>query len=95
MLRPPCLSINPGMGGNAFCTTTCETIATPRSVAGRGDPAMPIQHGSDDPAEVLGRMMDCLNDLDRLQARLAAVHLSTAIEQLRLQFGLEELADED
>lgn len=56
---------------------------------------MPTQPGSDDPAEILGRMIDCLNDLDRLNARLAAVHLSTAIEQLRLQFGLGELADEN
>lgn len=56
---------------------------------------MPMQPGSDDPAELLGRMIDCLKDLDRLNAQLAAVHLSTAIEQFRAQFGLNEPGGED
>ncbi|HEY6869981.1 MAG TPA: hypothetical protein VI199_09520 [Novosphingobium sp.] len=56
---------------------------------------MPVQPGSDDPAEILGRMIVCLNDLDRLNAQLAAVHLSTAIEQFRRQFGLEEEGHND
>lgn len=56
---------------------------------------MTTQYGGDDPAGILSRMIDCLNDLDRLNAQLAAVHLSTAIEQLRLQFGLEETVGED
>lgn len=44
--------------------------------------------GSDDPRTILMRMSDCLRDLDRIDARLAAAYLETAIDQLRLQFDL-------
>ncbi|MBC2669401.1 hypothetical protein ACFOON_16550 [Novosphingobium piscinae] len=44
----------------------------------------------DSPAEILCRLEDCLAALDRIGAGLPAVHLATAIEHLRAQFGLPE-----
>lgn len=49
---------------------------------------MPLLPGSPDPSQVLLVLQSCLNDLDRIGASLSAVHVSTAIEELRLQFNL-------
>lgn len=52
------------------------------------------QPGPDDPEEILRRMRDCLEDLDRIGASLAAIHLATAIEYFRAQYGLPDISSE-
>lgn len=52
----------------------------------RSWPAIP---SSDDPETIMLRLLACLRDLDRIDARLAAVYLETAILQLRAQYNLD------
>jgi len=40
------------------------------------------------------RMEACLRELDRINARLAAVHLETAIRHLRVEFDLDPESSE-
>lgn len=63
------------------------------AIAG-GDLCMWSQPGPDDPEEILRRMRDCLEDLDRIGASLAAIHLATAIEYFRAQYGLPDISSE-
>ena len=49
------------------------------------------QSGPDEPADILARLAECLAALDRLGAAVPAVHLATAIEHLRAQYGLPEV----
>ena len=44
----------------------------------------------DDPAAILQRLTVCLHDLDRIEARLAAAYLKSAIHHLRVPFDLDE-----
>jgi len=50
-------------------------------------PIWPPNPSSDDPATIMLRMLACLRDLDRIDARLPAAYLETAIQHLRRQFG--------
>lgn len=61
---------------------------------GGGDLCMWAQPGPDDPEEILRRMRVCLEDLDRIGASLPAIHLATAIEYLRAQYGLPDISSE-
>lgn len=58
----------------------------------RGDAARmwPPQPSTDDPEKIMLRMLACLRDLDRIDARLAGAYLETAIRHLRTQFDLED-----
>lgn len=52
-----------------------------------GQPAWPAASSTSDPETIMLRMAACLRDLDRIDARLAAAYLETAILHLRAQFG--------
>lgn len=58
-------------------------------IRGSGAEHWQLGSGSDDPQAILRQMMACLQDLDRIEAGLAAVHLETAIQHLCRQFGIE------
>ncbi len=45
---------------------------------------------SDDPETIQLRLLACLRDLDRIDARLAGAYLESAIHHLRAQFDLGE-----
>jgi hypothetical protein len=55
----------------------------------RPRPQWPPYPASDDPATIMLRMLACLRDLDRIEARLSAAYLETAIQHLRGQFDLD------
>lgn len=44
-----------------------------------------------EPADIAVRLAECLAALDRLGAAVPAVHLATAIEHLRAQYGLPDV----
>ena len=45
---------------------------------------------SNDPETILLRLLACLRDLDRVDARLAAAYLESAIPHFRVQFDLDQ-----
>lgn len=45
---------------------------------------------SEDPETILLRMVACLRDLDRIDARLAGAYLESAIDHFRVQFKLDD-----
>jgi hypothetical protein len=45
---------------------------------------------SDDPETIMLRLLACLRDLDRIDARLAGAYLESAIHHLRVQFDLDQ-----
>ncbi|MDE2619903.1 MAG: hypothetical protein KGL54_07040, partial [Sphingomonadales bacterium] len=49
------------------------------------------QSGPDEPEDIMERLAECLAALDRLGAAVPAVHLATAIEHLRAQYGLPDV----
>lgn len=53
-------------------------------------PMWPLEPSSDDPQAILLRMVSCLRDLDRIDARLAGAYLETAVQHLRSQFNLAD-----
>ena len=58
-------------------------------ITGTEKPMWPPVPSSDDPETIMLRMLACLRDLDRIDARLAAAYLETAIQHLRSQFELD------
>jgi hypothetical protein len=58
-------------------------------IMGTEKPAWPPYPGTDDPTVILLRMLACLRDLDRIEARLSAAYLESAIQHLRSQFDLD------
>lgn len=58
-------------------------------LSGGGGRLWPTIPSSDDPETIMLRMLACLRDLDRIDARLAAVYLETAIQHLRAQYNLD------
>lgn len=59
-------------------------------LSGREKPMWPPLSSSTDPETILLRMVACLRDLDRIDARLAAAYLESAIHHLRIQFNLDD-----
>lgn len=49
---------------------------------------MPLLPGSPDPSQLLLVLENSLRDLDRIGASLSAIHVATAIEELRRQFDI-------
>jgi hypothetical protein len=50
----------------------------------------PPEPSTDDPQMILLRLISCLRDLDRIDARLPGAYVETAIQHLRSQFDLDE-----
>ncbi|MES2493294.1 MAG: hypothetical protein V4579_08460 [Pseudomonadota bacterium] len=54
----------------------------------------PPSPSSNDPDAILLRLLACLRDLDRVDARLAAAYLESAIHHFRAQFDLDRNSSE-
>jgi len=54
----------------------------------------PPSPSSNDPETILLRLLACLRDLDRVDARLAAAYLESAIHHFRVQFNLDRDSSE-
>jgi len=57
-------------------------------IKGPPGPVWPPEPSTADPESILLRMLGCLRDLDRVDARLPGAYLEMAIHHLREQFGL-------
>ncbi len=50
----------------------------------------PLIPSSNDPETILLRLLACLRDVDRIDARLAAAYLESAIHHMCMQFNLDQ-----